>query len=92
MEKVHQTPKFMDNESSVFIRMTMNQIIGFILGAVLLFSPLVWQASNYAAQFAYLQAEVTENKVVREKLTQSMQELTIEIKSLRLGLENVNKR
>lgn len=92
MEKVHQTPTFTDNESSVFIRMTMNQIIGFILGAVLLFSPLVWQVSNYAAQFAYLQAEVTENKVVREKLTQSMQELTIEIKSLRLGLENVNKR
>jgi len=81
-----------DNESSVFIRITMNQIVGFILGALVIFSPLVWEASNYATQFQYLKTEVTENKISNQQLAKSMQELTLEIKSLRIGLENVDKR
>ena len=81
-----------DNESSVFIRITMNQIVGFILGALVVFSPLVWEASNYATQFQYLKSEVTENKISNQQLAKSMQELTLEIKSLRIGLENVNQR
>jgi len=91
MEKVEQ-PTINDNESSVFIRITMNQIFGFIVGALIIFSPLVWEASNYATQFQYLKTEVSENKVVNQQLAKSMQELTLEIKSLRIGLEDVNQR
>ena len=92
MEKTIEQQSVADNESSVFIRITMNQIVGFILGALVVFSPLVWEASNYATQFQYLKSEVTENKIVNQQLAKSMQELTLEIKSLRIGLEDVNQR
>lgn len=91
MEKIEQN-LISDNESSVFIRITMNQIVGFIIAALVLFSPLVWEASNYATQFQYLKTEVNEHKIVNQQLAKSMQELTLEIKSLRIGLEDVNQR
>ena len=90
MDKITQTPT--DNESSLFIRMTMNQLVAFIISAIILFSPLIWQASTYATQFQYLKAEVIDNKISTQQLSKSMQDLTLEIKSLRMGLENVNKR
>ena len=91
MEKIEQN-LINDNESSVFIRITMNQIVGFILGALVVFSPVVWEASNYATQFQYLKTEVNEHKIVNQQLAKSMQDLTLEIKSLRIGLEDVNQR
>jgi cell division protein FtsB len=91
MEKIIQD-QIHDNQSSVYIRITMNQIIGFIITFVLLLSPLVYGAGNYATQFEYIKKEVIENKQANSELTKSVQELTLEIRSLRTGLENVNKR
>lgn len=78
-------------EKPQHITLSIGQIIGFIITIASLLISIAYMAGGYSTEFQSMKDDIVEGKKIGKELNQSVQQLTIEVKSLREEL-NVNKR
>jgi cell division protein FtsB len=74
------------------IKLTLGQLIGWIISVATLLITLSFMTGNYLQRFETMSKDIEEGKVIGQKLNTSIENLTIEVKSLRQEMTYVNQR
>lgn len=74
------------------IKLTLGQLIGWVISVATLLITLSFMTGNYVQRFEMMSQDIVEGKVIGKQLNTSIENLTIEVKSLRQEMTYVNKR
>lgn len=79
-EKVHE------------IKLTFGQLLGWVISVCTILISLSFVTGTYLQKFETMQKDIEEGKVIGKALNNSIEELTVEVKSLRQEMLYVNQR
>jgi hypothetical protein len=74
------------------ISLSIGQMFGWAIAIFTLLISLSYYAGNYKSEFEIMKNDIREGKVIGKELNNSVQELTIEVKSLRQEMSYGNQR
>jgi hypothetical protein len=80
LEKVHE------------IKLTFGQLLGWIISIATVLISLSFITGSYLQKFETMQKDIEEGKIIGKELNHSIEQLTIEVKSLRQEMVYVNQR